>query len=698
MPGVGSDANYGLKPTTYFSAISRMRGQANPQSSMFSYVSLEERIPREHPLRRLRVLVDAILANMSGLFDERYSHTGRPSIPPEHLLRALLLQTLFTVRSERLLMEQLEYNLLVRWFVGLGMDDAVWDRTVFSINRDRLLCTDMAREFFSRVLQLAEWQGFISDEHFSVDGTMIEAWASHKSFVRKDGGGPDRPAGRNPEVDFKGEKRSNKTHESSTDPEARLFKKGEFTEAKLRYMTHALSENRHGLIVDVETTQANGRAEWEAAERMMSRSINMGLSPFDGRHKWRLGSKLSTGASVRRLIRRHRARRWVTCGIERQARASCHPAPLEFDRAQVAQSAVPPLRIVVADVLGQVVDRLLPAAVLLIMDAFDLERSVGRFHRRVIVAVGTATHRHGDLPVIERFAVVVGAILTAPIRVMHQSGGRSAQPQRKRQRLLGELSVDACGHRPADQAAAEHVQHQGNIQPALCGRHVGNVGQPELVRRTGLEPTAHQVRFRGQRMTRVGRAHETPLATGLKTFLAHQPMNAFGIDREAGRPQICRQAGTAILAAVTGETSSQFRNQPIIAAPPCRGSACPPGIEATARDRQQATQSEHRIALALRLDPGVPHRDVLAKYAAARFRISTSIRSCSFSVRSRLSSACASSIRSSAPRVTSCRPERARRTQLAKVFSDMSKLRATSAVVRPPSITCRTASSRYCTV
>ena len=250
-----------------------MRGQANPQSSMFSYVSLEERIPREHPLRRLRLLVDAILANMSGLFDERYSHTGRPSIPPEHLLRALLLQTLFTVRSERLLMEQLEYNLLFRWFVGLGMDDAVWDRTVFSINRDRLLCTDMAREFFARVLQLAEWQGFVSDEHFSVDGTMIEAWASHKSFVRKDGDGPDRPAGRNPEVDFKGEKRSNKTHQSSTDPEARLFKKGEFTEAKLRYMTHALSENRHGLIVDVETTQANGRAEWEAAERMMARSI-----------------------------------------------------------------------------------------------------------------------------------------------------------------------------------------------------------------------------------------------------------------------------------------------------------------------------------------------------------------------------------------------------------------------------------------
>lgn len=240
---------------------------------MFSYISLEERVPRSHPLRRLRGLVDMILGEMGGLFDEVYSHTGRPSIPPEYLLRALLLQTLFTVRSERQLMEQLDYNLLFRWFVGLGMDAPVWDRTVFSINRDRLLCTEMAREFFQRVLQRAEWQGFVSDEHFSVDGSMIEAWASHKSFVKKDGSGPDRPSGRNPEVDFKGEKRSNKTHQSSTDPEARLFKKGKFTEAKLRYMTHALSENRNGLIVDVETTEANGRAEWEAARRMLERSV-----------------------------------------------------------------------------------------------------------------------------------------------------------------------------------------------------------------------------------------------------------------------------------------------------------------------------------------------------------------------------------------------------------------------------------------
>jgi len=255
-----------------------MRGHEKRQSALFSYVSLEERVPRDHPLRKLRVLVNGILTSMTTLLEERYSHTGRPSIPPEQLLRALLVQILFTVRSERQLMEQIDYNLLFRWFVGLGVDDPVWDRTVFSINRDRLLGTDLAREFFNRVLYLAEWQGFVSDEHFSVDGTLIEAWASHKSFVRKDGDGPEPPPGRNPEIDFKGEKRSNATHESTTDPEARLYKKGEFTEAKLRFMTHALAENRNGLVVDVETTQANGRAEWNAAGTMVSRSVKAGAT------------------------------------------------------------------------------------------------------------------------------------------------------------------------------------------------------------------------------------------------------------------------------------------------------------------------------------------------------------------------------------------------------------------------------------
>jgi IS5 family transposase len=164
-------------------------------------------------------------------------------------------------------------TVLFRWFVGLGMDDAVWDRTAFSINRDRLLGTDVARRFFRRVLHLAAWQGFVSDEHISVDGTMIEAWASQKSFVPKDDSGPDKPAGRNPEADFKGKARSNATHQSTTDPQARLYKKGEFTEAKLRHRTHALAGNRSGLVVDVESTQATGRAEWEAASRMIDRSV-----------------------------------------------------------------------------------------------------------------------------------------------------------------------------------------------------------------------------------------------------------------------------------------------------------------------------------------------------------------------------------------------------------------------------------------
>lgn len=249
-----------------------MRGSDVPQTAMFSYVNLEERVPKTHPLRLLRLLVDGVLASMSAEFTARYSHAGRQSVAPERLLRALL----YTIRSERQLMEQLDYNLLFRWFVGLGIDDAVWDRTVFCANRDRLLSEDLARGFFQRVLAIAEWKGLVSDEHFSMDGILIEAWASHKSFVRKDGDGSDRPSGRNPKVDFSGEKRSNATHESTTDPEARLYKKGEYTEAKLRYITHALSENRHGLIVDVETTQATGAAEIEAAQRMIARTVARG--------------------------------------------------------------------------------------------------------------------------------------------------------------------------------------------------------------------------------------------------------------------------------------------------------------------------------------------------------------------------------------------------------------------------------------
>lgn len=259
-----------------------MRGSDFVQGAMFSYVDMEDRIPASHPLRKLKLAIDAILVSMNAEFDRRYSRIGRPSIPPERLLRALLLQVLYTIRSERQLMEQLDYNLLFRWFVGLGVDDRVWERTVFCANRDRLLEQTLLRQFFDQVLALADWAGLVSDEHFSVDGTMIEAWASHKSFVRKDQAkagqddDQDRDGGRNAEVDFKGEKRSNATHQSTTDPQARLYKKAQFAESKLRHLNHILMENRNGLVVDVETTQATGTAEREAAEKMAARTLKPG--------------------------------------------------------------------------------------------------------------------------------------------------------------------------------------------------------------------------------------------------------------------------------------------------------------------------------------------------------------------------------------------------------------------------------------
>jgi transposase len=250
-----------------------MRGIADPQSSLFSYVSLEERIPPEHPLRKMRVLVDAVLALMDEDLAAVYARRGRPSIPPEFLLRALLIQILYTVRSERQLVEQIEYNLLFRWFVGLSMDDRVWDHSSFSHNRRRLFNEGMARTFFEHVRRLAEWQDLVSDEHFSVDGTLIEAWASHKSFRPKDEQEPpDGGSGRNEEVDFKGTKRCNDTHASSTDPEAKLYRKSKNTAAQLCHMGHVLMENRNALVMDVDTTEANGIAERESATRMLGRS------------------------------------------------------------------------------------------------------------------------------------------------------------------------------------------------------------------------------------------------------------------------------------------------------------------------------------------------------------------------------------------------------------------------------------------
>jgi transposase len=239
-----------------------MRGDDEQPDSMFSYVSPEERIPRDHPLRAVRELVDEILRGLSRDFDALYARTGRPSIPPERLLRAQLLQIFYSIRSERLLMEQLDYNILFRWFVGLSMDEPIWNPTVFTKNRDRLLNQDLAREFLRRVVERAD--RYMSDEHFTVDGTLIEAWAGQKSFQRKDGR-PGDGDGRN----FHGQSRTNDTHASTTDPDAKLYRRGHTHEARLAYLGHLVIENRHGLIVDAMASTADGRAEREVASVLL---------------------------------------------------------------------------------------------------------------------------------------------------------------------------------------------------------------------------------------------------------------------------------------------------------------------------------------------------------------------------------------------------------------------------------------------
>jgi transposase len=247
-----------------------MRGENHEQGGMFSYLSPEQRVREDHPLRAVRAQVDEVLKKLSPLFDEMYSTTGRPSIPPEKLLRALLLQMLYSIRSERLLMEEIDYSILFRWFVGMNLDDAVWDPTTFTKNRERLLDADVARQFLTAVVEQARAQGWTSNEHFTVDGTLLEAWASLKSFrsrEKKDTAPPDDPG--NPTVNFHGEERANDTHESATDPDALLARKGGGKEAKLSYNGNLLVENRHGLILHTEVCQANGTAERDAALVML---------------------------------------------------------------------------------------------------------------------------------------------------------------------------------------------------------------------------------------------------------------------------------------------------------------------------------------------------------------------------------------------------------------------------------------------
>jgi len=287
-----------------------MRGDDPRHDGMFSYITPEARVRPDHPLRPIRRMTDAALGRLSSRFDRLYSTTGRPSIPPEKLLRALLLQMLYSIRSERLLMEELDYNILYRWFVGLSLDDPVWDATTFTKNRDRLLDGDIADAFFAEVLAAIKADGLLSDEHFTVDGTLLEAWASHKSFKPKGGAGhpPDDP--KNPTVNFRGETRRNDTHESTTDPDARLDKKAVGRAAKHGYLGHLLTENRLGLIVDTAVTAASGTAERDAA------IVMLGELPLTTR-------RLTVAAD-----KAYDTRAWVAA--VRRMRITPHVAPNEF--------------------------------------------------------------------------------------------------------------------------------------------------------------------------------------------------------------------------------------------------------------------------------------------------------------------------------------------------------------------------------
>ena len=259
-----------------------MRGTEEVQDAMFSYISAEQRVPKDHPLRAIREILNEVLERLSPQFDSMYASTGRPSIAPEKLLRALVVQALYTVRSERMLMEQLNYNLLFRWFVGLQMDDPIWDVTVFTKNRQRLLEADVAKMFLEAVVHEARNRRLLSSEHFTVDGTLIEAWAGQKSFKKKDWNKKENPPQDpgNPTINFRGEKRGNETHQSTTDPECRLYRKGG-QESLLSYLGHVMMENRNGLVIQARVSQSTGTAERDVAIEMIRdrggrRSITLG--------------------------------------------------------------------------------------------------------------------------------------------------------------------------------------------------------------------------------------------------------------------------------------------------------------------------------------------------------------------------------------------------------------------------------------
>lgn len=293
-----------------------MRGEDQQSSNLFSYVDLEARVPKGHPLRLIRIIVNDVLDGMSSDFKAAYSHTGRPGIAPEKLLRALLLQAFYTIRSERQLMEQLNFNLLFRWFVGLGVDDKVWDATVFTKNRDRLLEAEISAKFLNGIIEHKRVSRLLSRDHFSVDGTLIEAWASMKSFQPKEEDGPedntdsDGGGGRNRDRDFRGQRRKNDTHASTTDPDARLYRKGRGKSAQLCFMGHALMENRHGLAVAATLTHATGTAEREATLHMLNgTSVEPGatLGADKAYDVWRFRAALKERGIVPHMARRKQA-------------------------------------------------------------------------------------------------------------------------------------------------------------------------------------------------------------------------------------------------------------------------------------------------------------------------------------------------------------------------------------------------------